>query len=105
MNRYFMLRRLMWPSILLLLGIIALLHQAHLAHWSLFVPLLLILIGVLKLAEHAALAAEPYPPQPYPDSIAPPAAAASPQDPGSQSADSVPAQRQYPWKDSDGGQS
>ncbi len=63
MNRYLFIRRLMWPCILLLLGITALLHQAHIVHMSLFIPLLLILIGVLKLAERAALAAEGgYPP-------------------------------------------
>ena len=59
------------PAILLLLGIILLLHQAGLVEfWSLFFPLLLILIGVLKLAERAALAAAgdeaPYPGSPYP---------------------------------------
>ena len=46
-------------------------HEAGLVDfWSLFVPLLLILIGVLKLAERAALAAAgdepPYPGSPYP---------------------------------------
>ena len=66
MNRYIFIRRLMAPSILLLLGITALLHQAHLVRWDLFVPLLLILIGVLKLAERAALASDGYPPPPYP---------------------------------------
>ncbi len=57
MNRYILIRRLTGPAILLLLGIIALLHEANLASWKLFVPLLLILIGVLKLAQRAALAA------------------------------------------------
>ena len=68
MNRYILIRRLMGPSILLLLGIVALLSQAHVVHFYIFVPLLLILIGVLKLAERAALAAEggyPPPPQPW----------------------------------------
>lgn len=64
MNRYILIRRLRWPAILLLLGTILLLHEAGLVDfWSLFFPLLLILIGVLKLAERAALAAagdEPY---------------------------------------------
>ena len=88
MNRYFMIHRLMGPSILLLLGVIALLHQAHLVHWDLFVPLLLILIGVFKLAERAALAAEPYPPGLYPGAPGP---AASPQDLGTPStASTVP---------------
>lgn len=58
MNRYILIRRLRGPAILLLLGIIALLHEADLVDgWSLFFPLLLILIGVMKLAERAALAA------------------------------------------------
>ncbi|MGA8731073.1 MAG: hypothetical protein WB608_20115 [Terracidiphilus sp.] len=69
MNRYILIRRLTGPSILLLLGIIALLHEADLVSWNLFFPLLLILIGVLKLAQRAALAAAgdepPYPGQ-YP---------------------------------------
>ena len=66
MNRYILIRRLMAPSILLLIGVMALLSQAHLVSWDLFIPLLLILIGVLKLAERAALASEDYPPPPYP---------------------------------------
>lgn len=58
MNRYILIRRLRGPAILLLLGTILLMHEAGLVDfWSLFVPLLLILIGVLKLAERAALAA------------------------------------------------
>jgi hypothetical protein len=75
MNRYILIRRLMGPAILLLIGVLALLHQADIidSFWHLFWPLLLILIGVLKLAERAALASEPYPDatpytgyQPYP---------------------------------------
>lgn len=65
MNRYMLIHRLMGPAILLLLGIIALLNQAHLASWNLFVPLLLILIGMIKLAERFALSSAPYPQQ-YP---------------------------------------
>jgi LiaI-LiaF-like transmembrane region len=88
MNRYILIRRLTGPSILLLLGVIALLHQADLVSWDLFWPLLLILIGLLKLAQRAALAAagdEPYYPGNYPGgspygSGMPPA----PQPPGSQ---------------------
>ena len=58
MNRYILIRRLRGPAILLLLGTILLMHQAGLVDfWALFFPLLLILIGVLKLAERAALAA------------------------------------------------
>jgi hypothetical protein len=71
MNRYILIRRLRGPAILLLLGTILLMHQAGMVEfWSLFFPLLLILIGVLKLAERAALAAAgdetPYPGSPYP---------------------------------------
>jgi hypothetical protein len=59
MNRYIFIHRLTGPAILLLLGLVALLSQAHLARFSIFVPLLLILLGVLKLAERAALAQDP----------------------------------------------
>jgi len=65
MTSYILIRRLMGPSILLLLGIVALLSQADVVHFQIFFPLLLILIGVIKLAERAALAAEDYPPPPW----------------------------------------
>jgi len=85
MNRYILIRRLTGPSVLLLLGIVALLHQADLVRWSLFIPLLLILIGVLKLAQRAALAASgdepPYPgtyPGTYPGAPNPYAGTANP---------------------------
>ncbi len=60
MSRYILIHRLRWPAILLLLGVLALLHQAGvIAHfWRLFWPLLLIMLGLLMLAERAALAAE-----------------------------------------------
>jgi hypothetical protein len=84
MNRYILIRRLRGPAILLLLGIIALLHESGLVEfWSLFFPLLLILIGVLKLAERAALAAAgdqiPYPGTPYPYVAAPSPGVVQPQ--------------------------
>ncbi|HUN86344.1 MAG TPA: hypothetical protein VMU48_18335 [Terracidiphilus sp.] len=95
MNRYILIRRLTGPAILLLLGVVALLHEADLASWSLFFPLLLILIGLLKLAQRAALAAagdEPqypggypggyqggYPGAPYPPYTGSPTSAAGPQ--------------------------
>jgi hypothetical protein len=69
MSHYILIRRLRWPAILLLVGVVALLHQAGAIDdfWRLFWPLLLILVGVLLLAERAALAAEGgYPPQPLP---------------------------------------
>jgi len=61
MNRYIFLHRLTGPAILLLLGVVALLSQAHVVHFGIFVPLVLILIGVLKLAERAVLAGCQYP--------------------------------------------
>jgi len=68
MNRYILIRRLRGPAFLLLLGIIALLHQTGAVYhfWRLFWPLALILWGVLLLAERAALEMEGYP-QAYPD--------------------------------------
>ena len=83
MNRYILIRRLRGPAVLLLLGTVLLMHEAGLLDfWSLFVPLLLILIGVLKLAERAALAAAgdqaqaQYAGSPYPYGAAPATAAA-----------------------------
>jgi hypothetical protein len=68
-NRYILIRRLRWPVILVLIGVVALLHQTGLIDhfWHLFWPLLLISIGVMLLAERAALAADDaHPPAPYP---------------------------------------
>jgi hypothetical protein len=66
MNRYFLVRRLRLPAFLLLAGVVALLHKLNLLNhfWSYFWPLALILLGVLMLAERAALAGEQYPEQP-----------------------------------------
>ncbi|HEY1766413.1 MAG TPA: hypothetical protein VGG26_02090 [Terracidiphilus sp.] len=64
MNRYILIRRLRGPAFLLLVGIMALLSQAHILSWGKSWPLYLILGGVLLLAERAALAAEGYPPYP-----------------------------------------
>lgn len=60
MNQYIFIRRLRGPAVLLLIGTLALLNNWGVIHnlWRLFWPLLLILIGVLMLAERAALAAE-----------------------------------------------
>jgi hypothetical protein len=60
MSRYILIRRLRGPAILLLIGTIALLHSSGViqSFWRLFWPLLLILLGVMLLAERAALAAE-----------------------------------------------
>jgi len=63
MSRYMLIHRLRAPAVLLLIGILALLHQSGVIpdFWRLFWPLLFILLGVLLLAERAALAAEGYP--------------------------------------------
>lgn len=72
MSRYILIRRLRGPAFLLLIGIVALLHQTGLVYhmWRLFWPLALILWGVLLLAERAALEMEGYPPS-YPDASYP----------------------------------
>ena len=108
MNRYILIRRLRGPAILLLLGTILLMHEAGMVDfWSLFFPLLLILIGVLKLAERAALAAAgdetPYPGSPYPYGAAvnPAAAGGAQSQPGTSI---VPATQDY-GKGPEGGQS
>ncbi len=115
MNRYILIRRLTGPSILLLLGVVALLHEADLVSWNLFFPLLLILIGVLKLAQRAALAAGDEPPYPgmYPGQYpgAPNAyggvnpAAGSQQGVGQQGSAIVPAPPQDFGRGPQGGQS
>jgi hypothetical protein len=66
MSRYILIRRLRGPAFLLLIGIVALLHQTGVVYhmWRLFWPLAMILWGVLLLAERAALEMEGYPP-PY----------------------------------------
>jgi hypothetical protein len=82
-NSYVLIRRLRGPIILLLIGGLALLHQMGvIGHfWHLFWPLLLILVGLMLLAERFALstmdgtmpgpggppAGDPYPNAPYPN--------------------------------------
>ncbi|MGA3009953.1 MAG: hypothetical protein ABSD72_06790 [Terracidiphilus sp.] len=112
MNHYIMIRRLRGPAILLLIGGVWLLHSTGVidrpCHW--FWPLLLILLGVLMLAERMVLAGgggypqPPYPGQPGTGTIDP------------QSTTSVPPQPEQPeahrstsWQDPgnhpEGGQS
>jgi hypothetical protein len=64
MSRYILIHRLRGPAFLLLVGVNALLAQAHILGWSQSWPFYLILAGVLLLAERAALAAEGYPTYP-----------------------------------------
>ncbi len=112
MNRYILIRRLMGPSVLLLLGTVALLHEAHLVNWGIFVPLLLILIGLLKLAERAALAVAEDEPQltgayqgSYPGVAYTYAGAGGPQAPPQPGASDVSAPPQDSGKGPEGGQS
>jgi hypothetical protein len=113
MNRYILIRRLTGPAVLLLLGVVALLHEADLVSWNIFVPLLLILIGLLKLAQRAALAAagdEPpypgtFPGAPYPYGATGYPAAAPQQTPAQPGAALVPAPPQNFDKGQEGGQS
>jgi hypothetical protein len=112
MNHYIMIRRLRLPAILLLLGSVWLLNSTgvldHPWHW--FWPLLLILLGVLMLAERAALAAvDNYPQASYPGQ--PGAGAVGPQPATGVSPDPQQPEthRSTPWQDSgnnpEGGQS
>jgi hypothetical protein len=116
MNRYILIRRLRGPAFLLLVGVIALLHQTGVVNhfWHLFWPLALILWGVLLLAERAALEMEgypqpfsgaPYPGGPIPPSPEPPSAPTT----ASTSTSIVPAHsddlRPGSEPDSNGGQS
>ena len=70
MNRYFLIRRLRWPAVLLLAGCVALLKQTGVIEhfWSLFVPLFLIIMGLLMLAERMSLTADGDFPAGYPGS-------------------------------------
>jgi hypothetical protein len=108
MNRYILIRRLRAPAILLLIGVIALLHQMDVIDdfWRYLVPLILILLGVLLLLERAVLAtdgdlASGYPGSPYPGAPYP-----GPQPPAApQSTSIVPAHSHDFGDDPNGGQS
>jgi hypothetical protein len=100
MSRYILIRRLRGPAFLLLVGVIALLAQAHVLSWGKSWPLFLILAGVLLLAERAALSFDGgYPPAGYQGT-----APIVPQYPGQPVPIDPPQARQFE-KDSDGEQS
>jgi hypothetical protein len=111
MSRYIMIRRLRGPAFLLLVGALALLNQADILSWGKSWPFFLILAGLLKLAERAAMASEGgYPPPPYPGSpysCAPDyrATANIPTYPGQPEPHIPPAHQAESDKDSEGGQS
>ena len=112
MNRYFLIRRLRGPVILLLIGVIALLHSNGLLHsfWRWFWPLLLIGLGVMLLAERAMLAADggypawPYGGMPNQDSMNPGGSTGVPPNQG-HSTSIVPSPSNDFGKGPDGGQS
>lgn len=88
MNQYIFLQRITGPAMILTFGVTALLDQWHVLGFGRSWPLYLIVLGVLKLAQRAALAnAEPpaYPP-PYP----PPAPPVAPPPPGPTTVNVVP---------------
>jgi hypothetical protein len=121
MNRYILIRRLKAPAILLLIGVLALLHQMDVIDdfWRYLVPLVLILLGVLLLAERAILSMDggldqgfpgspygggPYPGAPYPGAPYPGAPAGQPPV-AAQSTSIVPAHAHDFDDHSNGGQS
>jgi hypothetical protein len=110
MNQYYLIRRLRGPAILLLIGTLALLHASGVVErpFHLFWPLLLILLGVLLLAERAALAAEGgYPIWPFSgsDHEADHIAGLSMTSSQNQSTSITPTSPHDSGKDSEGGQS
>jgi hypothetical protein len=112
-SRYILIRRLRGPAFLLLVGVNALLAQAHILGWGHSWPFYLILAGVMALAERAALAVDggvvppPYGAGPYAGSSYPGAPY-----PGAPAAASVPVEstsivpsHSHDFGDPNGGQS
>ena len=111
MNRYILIRRLRGPAVLLLIGVIALLHSTGVVDnfWRWFWPLLFIMLGLIMLAERAALASEdgysgwPFGGAPHQGTIDPNTGTGVPAYPGQPTA-IVPAAHDF-GKDPNGGQS
>lgn len=74
MNRWLLVRRLRGPAFLLLFGVTALLNQWNVISFGRSWPLYLILLGLINLAERAALASAgpQVPPGTYPPTAPPP---------------------------------
>ena len=112
MNRYFLIRRLRWPAVLLLAGCVALLKQTGVIEhfWNLFVPLFLIIMGLLLLAERMSLTAEGdfpagYPGSPYAGTPYAGAPASTPAQPAAADTTSIVPAHSHDFGDSNGGQS
>jgi hypothetical protein len=112
MNRYFLIRRLRWPAVLLLAGCVALLKQTGVIEhfWSLFVPLFLIIMGLLLLAERMSLTAEgdfpsAYPGAPYAGTPYTGAPASTPAQPSTVETTSIVPAHSHDFGDTNGGQS
>jgi hypothetical protein len=65
MNQYIFLQRIQGPALLLTFGICALLDQWGMLNFGHSWPLYLIVLGVIKLAQRAALATAAEPPPQY----------------------------------------
>jgi hypothetical protein len=62
-NRYALLRAIQGPVVLITLGILFALDQAGTVRFGQAWPVLIIVIGLMKLAQHAAAPATPLVPQ------------------------------------------
>lgn len=58
MNHWYQVRRLRGAVILITIGVLALLSEWHVMRWDVSWPLILIVVGLLKLAERAAWTAD-----------------------------------------------
>jgi hypothetical protein len=112
MNRYFLIRRLRWPAVLLVGGCVALLSQFGMIDhpWRLFLSLFLIIMGLLLLAERMSLTAEGdfptgYPGASYPAAGYPGAVSTTPTQPAATETTSIVPAHSHDFGDSNGGQS
>jgi len=112
MTRYFLIRRLRWPAVLLLAGCVALLKQTGVIEhfWNLFIPLFLITMGLLLLAERMSLTAEGdfptgYPGSPYAGTPYAGAPVSTPAQPAAAESTSIVPAHSHDFGDSNGGQS
>jgi hypothetical protein len=58
MNRWYQIRRLRGAVILILIGVLALMNQWHVMRWEVSWPFILIVLGLVLLAERVAWAAD-----------------------------------------------